>query len=95
MSVSIISPHYECLVCHRQIGLHKHHIFEGTGNRDLSEKYGCWCYLCARHHNMSDAGVHFNKEFDLKLKKLCQQKLEKEKGWSKEDFIKVFGKSYE
>ena len=44
---------------------------------------------------MSDAGVHFDKKFDLKLKKLCQQKLEKEKGWSKEDFIMVFGKSYE
>ena len=95
MSISILSNYYECYVCHSQRYLHKHHIFEGAGRRALSEKYGCWIYLCARHHNMSDAGIHFNEDFDRKLKRLCQIELEKKEGWSKEDFIKVFGKSYE
>ena len=95
LSVSILSPYYECLVCHSQINLHKHHVFEGTGNREKSEEYGCYCYLCARHHNWSDQGVHFNKKFDLSLKKKCQKILEEEKGWSRERFIKEFGRSYE
>ena len=43
---------------------------------------------------MSDVGVHSNKAFDLKLKKKCQKVLEEQKGWSREHFIKVFGRSY-
>ena len=95
MSASILSPYHECLVCGTIFNLHKHHVFEGNGRRELSEKYGCWCYLCARHHNMSNAGVHYDQHFDRKLKKKCQQILENDKGWSREKFIKVFGRSYE
>lgn len=94
MSMSILSEYYECLICGRTLGLHKHHVFEGTGRRALSEKYGCWCYLCPRHHNASEVGVHFNKQLDLKLKKKCQKILEDEKGWSRERFITVFGRNY-
>ena len=94
MSVSILSKYYECYVCRRQSQLHKHHIFEGNGRRELSEKYGCWVYLCGRHHNLSDAGVHFNKDFDMKLKQKCQKILE-EDGMSRKEFISIFGRSYE
>lgn len=94
MSVSLISDYYECLVCGKNRNLHKHHIYEGIGRRDQSEKYGCWCYLCARHHNMSDVGVHYNKAFDLKLKRKCQKILEEQKGWSREQFTNVFGMNY-
>lgn len=92
MSRSIISNERFCLVCGNQINLHRHHIYEGTGRRKLSEKWGCWCFLCHRHHNMSNEGVHFNKTLDLKLKKLGQKAFE----WnhSREEFIKTFGKSY-
>lgn len=93
MSRSIISNSPECLVCQTTFNLHKHHIFFGTANRKLSEKYGCWCFLCADHHNMSDAGVHFNKALDLKLKRYAQEKWENENG-TREDFIRTFGKSY-
>ena len=93
MAKSIISNERECIVCHMTFRLHKHHIFYGTANRKLSDEYGCWCYLCQRHHNASDKGVHFNKTFDMRLKQECQRKWEETYG-TREDFIKVFGKSY-
>ena len=94
MSESIISNEYECLACRTQINLHKHHIYGGTGRRNKSEEYGCWVYLCGRHHNLSNFGVHFDKEFDLALKQKCQRILEDEHGWTKERFIKTFGRNY-
>ena len=92
---SIISNERECFICHTPINLHKHHVYEGSGRRNKSEQYGCWCYLCARHHNMSDEGVHMNREFDLKLKALCQALWMEHYQKDKEEFIKVFGKNYE
>lgn len=93
MSKSLISNEHYCLVCGTTFDLHKHHIFYGTANRKLSEKYGCWCYLCAKHHNLSTNGVHFNKHLDLAIKEQCQKAWEFKYG-SREDFIKTFGRSY-
>ena len=41
--------------------VHRHHIFEGTANRRLSDEDGLWVPLSYEHHegNMS---VHRNKE---------------------------------
>lgn len=88
---SIIQDKKECLFCHSTSNLHKHHIFFGSANRKLSEKYGCWCWLCVRHHT-SDDGVHFNRPLDLMLKEYCQQEFEKLH--SHEEFMKIFGKNY-
>lgn len=87
---SVVSNERKCWVCGRSEPLHKHHIYYGNANRRLSEKYGCWVWLCPEHHNMSKWGVHFNKSLDLELKELCQMKL----GWSPEKMIKVFGRNY-
>ena len=92
MSRSIISNERECLVCSTTHNLHKHHIFYGTGKRTLSEKYGCWCYLCAKHHNLSDEGVHFNKKLDNDLKQMAQSKFMKE--YPELNFLKIFGRNY-
>ena len=92
MSKSIISNERECLVCKTTLGLHKHHIFEGTANRKKSEQYGCWCYLCGKHHNLSNEGVHFNKTLDSKLKKYAQGKFEE--AYPGLDFLKIFGRNY-
>lgn len=94
MSKSIISNVHQCFICNKTHNLHKHHIYYGTANRRLSEKYGCWCYLCAEHHNMSDQGVHFNKALDDKIKAYCQQILEQEHGWDKDKMIEIFGRNY-
>ena len=93
MSKSLISNERKCFICDTTLGLHKHHIFFGTANRKPSEKYGCWVYLCGEHHNLSNAGVHFNRELDLVFKRECQKRWEKQFG-SREDFIKTFGRNY-
>lgn len=93
MSESIMSNERECYLCKTPLNLHKHHIFEGVGRRQLSEDYGCWVYLCARHHNMSNQGVHFNKTLDLRLKQECQRRWEGKHG-TRADFIRIFGASY-
>ena len=96
MSKSIINNEKECFVCRTKANpsdIHKHHIFYGTANREISEKQGCWVYLCSYHHNMSNEGVHFNWCFDIMLKKYCQYVWEQEKG-TRDEFRKLFGKSY-
>ncbi len=75
-----------CFVCGTTYNLHKHHIYKGVANRRLSEKEGCWCYLCYKHHNGSDRGVHFNKILDGNLKMFCQEKWEDEN--PDRDFVK-------
>ena len=92
MSKSIISNERKCLVCGTPLGLHKHHIYQAYARR-ASERWGCWCYLCGRHHNLSNEGVHFDKDLDMRLKRHCQRKLE-DLGWKREEFISVFGKNY-
>ena len=53
-----------------------------------------WIWLRADWHNMSDYGVHFNKELDLKLKRIAQKRWQEYYHKTKEDFIKKYGKSY-
>lgn len=97
MAKSIISNERVCLICGTNQDLHKHHIFNGYANRRLSEQFGCWCYLCGKHHNLSDQGVHNNEELNLYLKKLCQEKWEALNGGgedARKKFIKRFGINY-
>lgn len=93
MTRSIISNERRCYVCGTEYGLHKHHIMYGSANRKQSEKYGCWVYLCGRHHNLSNEGVHFNHALDLNLKQLAQERFEAQIG-TREDFRRIFDKSY-
>lgn len=89
---SIIQLPKRCYVCHTTQNLHLHHIIYGNGNRSKSDQYGLTVWLCARHHDMSNEGVHCgNKELDLELKKLAQSTFEKKYHRS---FLDVFGKNY-
>ena len=92
MSKSIMSNEKVCAVCGTTLNLHKHHVFYGTGLRKLSEKYGCWIYLCAYHHNASNDGVHFNKRMDNALKQNTQKKFNEV--YPDLDFLKIFGRNY-
>lgn len=56
--------------------LHKHHCFEGTANRQKCEDWGLYVYLIPEWHNISDHGVHFNKELESGLKDYCQRQFE-------------------
>lgn len=90
---SIISNDRKCVFCNTTEGLHKHHIFFGNGRRGLSEQYGCWCYLCAKHHNLSNISVHMNEVMDRSLKEVAQVKWEERYG-TREEFIRIFGRNY-
>lgn len=70
-----------------------HHIIYGTANRKLSDKYGLIVPLCNEHHR-GQTGVHFNRDFDLYLKKLAQEKFNSVYGADK-SFVEVFGKNYQ
>lgn len=87
----------ECFLCGKNgwsDKLDRHHIFN-KHNRNKSEKYGLVVYLCHNEcHIFGKNAVHNNRDVDLKLKQYGQQKAMEEQGWTKEDFIKVFGKNY-
>ena len=89
---TVLQSEKECIVCGTTYNLHDHHIFFGA-RRKLSEKRGLKVWLCANHHNMSNAGVHQNRILDLKLKKFAQKYYEEHYG-TRTDFIKEFGKNY-
>lgn len=89
---SIIQEEKECYVCHTTYNLQDHHIIYGTSNRKQSEKYGLKVWLCQEHHT-GNAGVHFNRDLDLHLKMLAQEKFETLYG-ARNEFIRAFGKSY-
>lgn len=63
-------------------------------NRNKSIQDGCCVYLCARHHNMSNQGVHFNKQLDLELKQSMERKWLEVYNKTIEDFISRYGKNY-
>lgn len=79
-----------CYICgryHTEI----HHIFFGTANRKLSERYGLTVGLCYNHHRGNN-GVHHNRELDEELKKQAQEVFMKTYPWH--DFKTIFGKNY-
>lgn len=90
---SVLQKTKKCYVCGTTYGLHDHHILYGTSNRKQSEKRGLKVWLCGVHHNLSNEGVHFNKDLDNHLKTMAQEYYEEHYG-TREDFRKEFGKSY-
>ncbi len=84
-----------CYVCGTTYNLHVHHCFPGYGRRKVSDREGCWVYLCARHHNMSNDGVHFNHDLDTRIKQECQRRWEEREGVEDHSaFIALMGRNY-
>lgn len=96
---SIIQDGKECYICRQKFGacntqnLEEHHIFFGTSNRKLSEKYGLKVYLCARHHRGTDSPHQF-RPIDIELKQMAEHKFLNHYNKSIEEFISIFGKNY-
>lgn len=82
----------KCFVCGTTQGLNTHEIFFGISNRSKSIVYGCYVNLCGHHHNLSNAGVHFDKSLNIKLRQIAQRKFEEIYGHDK--FMEVFRKNY-
>ena len=89
---SVIQSEKECFICKTTRNLHCHHLYGGNPNRRISEKYGMKIFLCQEHHTGKN-GVHFNRELDLKIKRIGQEVYENKFG-SREDFMRLFGRSY-
>ena len=83
-----------CIVC-GHYGAEWHHVFEGQANRQKSDRYGLIVPLCPLHHRDGKEGVHGQNSTLYKgIKKYAQIKAMKRYGWSAEEFIEIFGKSY-
>ena len=95
---TIMQTQRECYVCRKKFGvcndrgLHLHHIYEGWGNRRVSDQNGFTIWLCGAHHNLSDFGIHFDKDLDLEVKKECQRKFEETH--TREEFMELIGRNY-
>lgn len=89
---SIIQNEKVCYISGSTVGLEEHHIFYGTANRRLSEKYGLKIWLSAYWHRDYVNGIHFNKELDTKVKKIAQARFEETH--TREEFIRIFGRNY-
>lgn len=83
-----------CYVCGTTQNLHVHHVYGGVGRRPVSDREGCWVFLCARHHNMSNAGIHFDKELDALVKAECQRRWMERESATIDDFRRVFYVNY-
>lgn len=63
-------------------------------NRKKSIEDGCCVYLCGKHHNQSNDGVHFNHKLDLKLKQIFEKKWLEVYNKDISDFIKRYHINY-
>ena len=90
---SLIQKDKRCIVCGTTLNIHTHEVFFGK-NRKKSIEDGCCVYLCGKHHNQSNEGVHFSHDLDLKLKIAMEKAWLKEYDKTIEDFIERYGKNY-
>lgn len=78
----------------RKDGLVRHEVFFGRGKRELSIEDGLVIFITPRMHNMSDIGIHFNRDFDLYAKRIAERTWMEFYNKTEYDFIKRYGKSY-
>lgn len=91
---SILQKEKRCYICGLYEPVEDHHIFFGNANRKISEQNGFKVYLCAEHHR-GTLGVHgkYGHALDLRLKQDCEKRYINQ-GHTKEEFIRLIGKSY-
>ena len=80
-----------CIVCGKPA--EEHHVFFGTSNRKISDKYGLVVPLCPEHHRNGPDSPHKNKPLRMALECWGQSVYEAKIG-TREEFRAEFGKSY-
>lgn len=83
-----------CYLCNQYTYLEEHHVFQGRGRRDKSDKYKAVVHLCPSCHRLAPDAVHNSKMTREFLQEKFQKKLMEKNGWDTADFIREFGKSY-
>jgi len=82
-----------CEICGKECFAYmRHHVFFGTANRKLSEKWGMVAILCPDCHQNGENAVHRRRETDLRLKEKYQRKFEEEH--TRTLFMVTFGRNY-
>lgn len=80
------NPYVEC-----------HHVYGGVGRRPISDREGCFIFLCREHHQ-GRTGVHQDKRFRDWLRRDCQRRWEEREGLhgqeAHDEFRRLFGASY-
>jgi hypothetical protein len=88
----------KCFICERSETsynrLEVHHIFQGRGRRQLSDRYGLTVLLCRNCHTQSKYSAHQNADVARYLHRYGQEKAMREQGWTKDEFKAIFGKNY-
>lgn len=90
---SIIQNEKKCIVCNTTLNIHTHEVCYGK-NRKKSIEDGLCVYLCGKHHNQSNEGVHFNHDLDIALKKKAEECWLEYYHKTIEDFIQRYGRNY-
>ena len=73
--------------------LQEHHLIEGRGRRNLSEKYGLKVPLCHVHHRWCHEEAYKHPVFAESMHMLGQLAFEKVHG-SRQEFRKIFGEYF-
>lgn len=84
-----------CWICKNPF-VECHHIYRGTGRRKVSDREGCYVFLCHEHH-LGNLGVHNDANLNRFFHEDCQRRWERREGVADgdhSDFIAVFGQSY-
>lgn len=89
---SILQKAECCFRCGTTFGkLDRHEVFHadmGGKMRDRSKRFGLWVLLCRDCHEAAHG------DYAEDLKRFAQGMAMEEYGWSKETFIKLFGRNY-
>lgn len=89
---SIMQDNRECYITGATTELNQHHIWMGNPLRQISDDNGFWVWLRWDWHTGADYCVHKNRDFDLRLKRECQEKFEETH--TREEFMKIIGRNY-
>lgn len=83
-----------CAICGKEHGLHRHHVFFGTANRQLSEEDGMVVYLCPDCHEHGSRSVHRNHETDVALKQAAERVWMQDRDADEDAFRARYGRSW-
>ena len=75
-------------------GSHRHEVMFGVRNRQKSIDDGLVVFLIPELHNMSNKGVHFDREFDLYIKKAAEKRWLEYYDKTIDDWISRYGRNY-
>lgn len=82
----------ECFICgileSDYVQMHRHHLIEGRGRRQISDRYGLVVDLCVKCHYKA----HHDSIVADQLHKEAQRRAEQQ--MSREEFINLFGRNY-